>query len=76
VERRRLRHALGPDWVAVHPVVWGPRPGHSACGAAIRPSVGTQIEAVAASHASIVSRPEALTRLILGAVEETSRSRW
>jgi hypothetical protein len=40
------------------------------------PSVGTQIEAVAASHASIVSRPEALTRLILGAVEETSRSRW
>jgi hypothetical protein len=37
--------------------------------------VGTRIEAVAASHASMVSRPEALTRLILSAVEETSRSR-
>ena len=34
-----------------------------------------RIEEVAASHASMVSQPEALTRLILSAVEETSRSR-
>jgi hypothetical protein len=30
---------------------------------------------VAASHASMVSQPEAVTRLILSAVEATSRSR-
>jgi hypothetical protein len=36
--------------------------------------VETGIEAVAASHASMVSQPEALTRLILSAVEETSRT--
>jgi pimeloyl-ACP methyl ester carboxylesterase len=34
-----------------------------------------QIEEVAASHASMVSQPEAVTRLILSAVEATSRSR-
>jgi pimeloyl-ACP methyl ester carboxylesterase len=34
-----------------------------------------RIEEVAASHASMVSQPEAVTRLILSAVEETSRSR-
>ena len=33
-----------------------------------------RIEDVAASHASLVSRPEVVTRLILSAVEETSRS--
>jgi pimeloyl-ACP methyl ester carboxylesterase len=33
-----------------------------------------RIEEVAASHASMVSDPEAVTRLILSAVEETSRS--
>jgi pimeloyl-ACP methyl ester carboxylesterase len=33
-----------------------------------------QIEEVAASHASMVSQPEAVTRLILTAVEATSRS--
>ena len=33
-----------------------------------------RIEEVAASHASMVSQPEAVTRLILSAVEETSRS--
>jgi hypothetical protein len=33
-----------------------------------------QIEEVTASHASMVSQPEAVTRLILGAVEATSRS--
>jgi pimeloyl-ACP methyl ester carboxylesterase len=33
------------------------------------------IEKVAASHASMVSQPEAATRLILSAIEETSRSR-
>ena len=33
-----------------------------------------QIEEVAASHASMVSQPEAVTRLILSAVEATSRS--
>jgi len=32
------------------------------------------IEEVAASHASMVSQPEAVTRLILSAVEETSQS--
>jgi len=34
-----------------------------------------RIEEVAASHASMVSQPEAVTRLILSAVEATSRSR-
>jgi pimeloyl-ACP methyl ester carboxylesterase len=34
-----------------------------------------RIEEVAASHASMVSQPEAVTQLILSAVEETSRSR-
>jgi len=34
-----------------------------------------RIEEVAASHASMVSHPEAVTQLILSAVEETSRSR-
>ena len=34
-----------------------------------------QIEEVAASLASMVSQPEAVTRLILSAVEATSRSR-
>ena len=34
-----------------------------------------RIEGVAASHASMVSQPEAVTRLILSAMEETSRSR-
>jgi pimeloyl-ACP methyl ester carboxylesterase len=34
-----------------------------------------KIEEVAASHASMVSQPEAVTRLILSAVEATSRSR-
>jgi pimeloyl-ACP methyl ester carboxylesterase len=34
-----------------------------------------RIEAVAASHASMVSQPDVVTRLILSAVEETSRSR-
>jgi hypothetical protein len=33
-----------------------------------------QIEEAAASHASMVSQPEAVTRLILSAVEKTSRS--
>ncbi len=33
-----------------------------------------QIEEVAASHASMVSQPDAVTRLILGAVEATSRN--
>jgi pimeloyl-ACP methyl ester carboxylesterase len=33
-----------------------------------------QIEEVAASHVSMVSQPEAVTRLILSAVEATSRS--
>ena len=33
-----------------------------------------QIEEVAASHASMVSQPEVATRLILSAVEATSRS--
>ena len=32
------------------------------------------IEVVTASHASMVSQPEAVTRLILSALEETSRS--
>jgi hypothetical protein len=35
---------------------------------------GRRIE-VTASHASMVSQPEAVTRLILSAVEETSRSK-
>ena len=34
-----------------------------------------RIEEVAASHASMVSQPEAVTQLILSAVEDTSRSR-
>jgi pimeloyl-ACP methyl ester carboxylesterase len=34
-----------------------------------------RIEEVAASHASMVSQPETVTRLILSAVEETSQSR-
>ena len=34
-----------------------------------------RIQEVAASHASMVSQPEAMTQLILSAVEETSRSR-
>jgi hypothetical protein len=34
-----------------------------------------QIVEVAASHASMVSQPQAVTRLILSAVEATSRSR-
>jgi pimeloyl-ACP methyl ester carboxylesterase len=34
-----------------------------------------RVEEVTASHASMVSQPEAVTRLILSAVEETSRSR-
>src|SRR6266496_18227 len=34
-----------------------------------------RIEEVAASHASMVSQPEAVTRLVLSAVEATSRSR-
>jgi hypothetical protein len=33
-----------------------------------------RIEEVATSHASMVSQPEAVTRLILSAIEETSRS--
>ena len=33
-----------------------------------------QIEEVAASHASMVSQPEAVTRLILSAIEATRRS--
>jgi hypothetical protein len=33
-----------------------------------------RIEEVAASHASMVSHPEAVTRLILSAVEEPGRS--
>jgi pimeloyl-ACP methyl ester carboxylesterase len=36
---------------------------------------GAQIKEVTASHASMVSQPEAVTQLILSAVEETSRSR-
>jgi hypothetical protein len=38
------------------------------------PSVGTRIEEVVASHASMVSQPEIVTRLILSAVEATSRT--
>ena len=34
-----------------------------------------RIEEVAASHASMVSQPEAVTQLILSAIEETNRSR-
>jgi hypothetical protein len=33
-----------------------------------------RIEEVTASHAAVVSQPEAVTRLILSAGEETSRS--
>jgi pimeloyl-ACP methyl ester carboxylesterase len=33
-----------------------------------------RIEEVAASHASMVSQPETVTRLIISAVQETSRS--
>ena len=33
-----------------------------------------KIEELAASHASMVSQPEAVTRLILSALEATSRS--
>jgi hypothetical protein len=38
------------------------------------PSVGTRIEEVVASHASRVSQPEIVTRLILSAVGATSRA--
>jgi hypothetical protein len=34
-----------------------------------------RIDEAVASHASMVSQPEAVTRLILSAVEATSRSR-
>jgi hypothetical protein len=33
-----------------------------------------RLEEVTASHASMVSQPEAVTRLVLSAVEATSRS--
>jgi formate-dependent nitrite reductase cytochrome c552 subunit len=33
-----------------------------------------RIEEVAASHASMVSQPEVVTRMILTAIEETSRT--
>ena len=68
----------GPAGVAVHPVVVpaGHRgPSHSAGGQRFMAERGNaRIEEVAASHASMVSQPEAVTRLILSAVEETSRS--
>jgi pimeloyl-ACP methyl ester carboxylesterase len=78
VERRRLRHALGPDWVRSVPswyLLGTEDRAIPPAGQRLWPSVGTRIEAVAASHASMVSQPEALTRLILSAVEETNRSR-
>ena len=39
------------------------------------PSVDARIEEVAASHASMVSQPQAVTRLILSAIEGMGRSR-
>ena len=76
VERRRGGHTLGPAGVAVHPVVVAA--GHRdraipPAGSDSWPSGNARIEEVAASHASMVSQPEAVTRLILSAVEETSR---
>jgi pimeloyl-ACP methyl ester carboxylesterase len=77
VERRRGGHTLGPAGVVVHPVVVaaGHRgPSHPAGGQRFMAERGNaRIEEVAASHASMVSQPEAVTRLILSAVEETSR---
>ena len=76
---RRGGDALGPGGVAVHPVVVPVGTEDRAI-----PPVGqrfmaergnARIEEVAASHASMVSQPEAVTQLILSAVEETSPSR-
>jgi hypothetical protein len=51
------------------------RSSHSAGRATIHRRAGNaRIEEVAASHASMVSQPEAVTELILSAVEETSRT--
>ena len=52
-----------------------PRPRHPTGRAALHGRARQRpIQEVAASHASMVSQPEAVTRLILSAVEETSRS--
>jgi hypothetical protein len=79
LERGRVRHALGPAGVAVHPVVvpGGHRgPGYSEGGQRFMAERGNaRIEEVAASHASMVSQPEAVTRLILSAVEATAAAR-
>jgi pimeloyl-ACP methyl ester carboxylesterase len=69
VERRRGGHTLGPARVAVRPVVVPA--GHR--DRAIPPAGqrfmaergNARIKEVAASHASMVSQPEAVTRLIL-----------
>ena len=77
LERRRLRRAVGPAG-------WRSIPSWYLVGTQDRaiPPAGqrflaergnAQIEEVAASHASMVSQPEAVTQLILRAVEATSK---
>ena len=76
--RRRGGQTLGPAGVAVHPLVvpaGRPGPSHPAGRQRFMAERGNAwIEEVTASHASMVSQPEAVARLILGALEETSRS--
>ena len=75
---RRGRHALRPARVAVHPswyLVGSKDRAIPPAGQRFVAERGNaRIEEVAASHASMVSQPEAVKRLILSAVEETSRS--
>jgi pimeloyl-ACP methyl ester carboxylesterase len=77
MERRRVRHASGPPG-------WRSIPSWYLVGTEDRaiPPAGQRfmaeranatIEEVPASHASMVSQPEAVTRLILSAVEATSK---
>jgi hypothetical protein len=77
LERRLGGHALGHDGVAVHTprgTCWAPRTEPSRPGSTIHGRAWKRADRGGASHASMVSQPEAVTRLILSAVEETSRS--
>jgi hypothetical protein len=63
-------------WADATGSCWAPRTEPFRRRATIHGRAGNaRIEEVAASHASMVSQPEAVTQLILSAVEETSRSR-
>jgi hypothetical protein len=78
LERRRGGQPGGsPGWRSIHcGTCWAPRtePSCPRGNGFMAERGNARIEEVTASHTSMVSQPEAVTRLILSAVEETSRS--